>query len=870
MTVASTKSYVVYTGDGATTTYALSSGGSPILYEETSDFLVYLDGVLKTETTHYTINTGTDILTFVTAPTDGADIWILRMTPRTQELDLTTNGEFDPEAVEAALDKVTREVQDAYREAEHAWQSEYGVVPGTITAGAEDTVAKFDANGNLIEGPSAAQIAESESYAEYAEEWANKDEDSLVSTDAGGDGVDDYSSKHFSIKAGEQASYAEEWAQSADLISVEAGGDGSTDRSAKYWAGYAESIAGDAVLGVDLASTDNGKGASLVGIEDAGEYYNATTVEGALAEIAPAQDRIELAARTEDRVYLVESGRAGRFDKVESDISTFVAADVSQGCYVAFSTDVTGASGGYVRQNDDYPKYDFNWFAGAGAVEVTAASDKSEALQSFIDLVSLFGSSLSGATLAVSGWHAIDTVVTKTFGKETHISIVGTGQLVSGFCSDVGVLDLNSGALRTSSLHLADLGFVPMADGAGDAIVFNNNSGGQQDQRLFSCKSCHFGPLDDTTAHVWNNHIKATCFRPIIETCFFTRGSASTTKSGKIIDFSDCYGFEVLNSYVKGSADYGVYSDGTGEEKSRIYGNTIVGSDVGIYIERSTQEPEHYIQANHINCATANVILDGAKHVWINDNLFHADLATGTHRDIDLRSASGVEIGGNTYRNTGSGANRTHVYMAPAASAHSGSVSHVIVEPNELLRAVATRYVYIAADVTDVEVNEPIRLPASATVSYPDDLTYLANSGNARIVINNPSEATWTPVLTFGGGSTGMTGTLTGKYKVFDRRLVGYASITLTAKGSSTGNASITLPANVNKLGTLRPQGNIGKTLASFASGTSGLTSVVIGRVVSSSELRLLDMAAGGITNLDDTNFTNTTVMIVNFDLDLA
>lgn len=36
---------------------------------------------------------------------------------------------------------------------------------------------------------------------DYAEEWANKAEDSLVSVAAGGDGVDDYSSKHFSIKA---------------------------------------------------------------------------------------------------------------------------------------------------------------------------------------------------------------------------------------------------------------------------------------------------------------------------------------------------------------------------------------------------------------------------------------------------------------------------------------------------------------------------------------------------------------------------------------------------------------------------------------------------------------------------------------------
>ena len=46
------------------------------------------------------------------------------------------------------------------------------------------------------------------SSVDYAEEWANKAEDSLVSVAAGGDGVDDYSSKHFSIKATAQVTLA--------------------------------------------------------------------------------------------------------------------------------------------------------------------------------------------------------------------------------------------------------------------------------------------------------------------------------------------------------------------------------------------------------------------------------------------------------------------------------------------------------------------------------------------------------------------------------------------------------------------------------------------------------------------------------------
>ena len=43
----------------------------------------------------------------------------------------------------------------------------------------------------------------------YASEWANKAEDSLVSTAAGGDGVDDYSSKHFANKASASKTAAE-------------------------------------------------------------------------------------------------------------------------------------------------------------------------------------------------------------------------------------------------------------------------------------------------------------------------------------------------------------------------------------------------------------------------------------------------------------------------------------------------------------------------------------------------------------------------------------------------------------------------------------------------------------------------------------
>jgi len=56
----------------------------------------------------------------------------------------------------------------------------------------------------------------------YSEEWANKAEDSLVSTDAGGDGVDDYSALHWSFKAEDEKIAAELAKTAAELAETNA------------------------------------------------------------------------------------------------------------------------------------------------------------------------------------------------------------------------------------------------------------------------------------------------------------------------------------------------------------------------------------------------------------------------------------------------------------------------------------------------------------------------------------------------------------------------------------------------------------------------------------------------------------------------
>lgn len=66
---------------------------------------------------------------------------------------------------------------------------------------AETNAETAETNAETAETNASAAQTAAEAAQSYAEEWANKDEDSLVSAAAGGDLVDDYSAKHFSLKA---------------------------------------------------------------------------------------------------------------------------------------------------------------------------------------------------------------------------------------------------------------------------------------------------------------------------------------------------------------------------------------------------------------------------------------------------------------------------------------------------------------------------------------------------------------------------------------------------------------------------------------------------------------------------------------------
>lgn len=126
------------------------------------------------------------------------------------------------------------------------------------------------------------------------------------------------------------------------------------------------------------------------------------------------------------------------------------------------------------------------------------------------------------------------------------------------------------------------------------------------------------------------------------------------------------------------------------------------------------------------------------------------------------------------------------------------------------------------------------------------------NASAGANTFDDYEENTWTPVITFGGSATGVTGTLTGRYTKIGRMVFLKGRIDLTNNGSGTGNAVITnLPFTSSN--TDYP------VFFGYWGGTSGIVGNITGYVGLSGTTITLQM--GGATasaNVTDTNLPNT------------
>lgn len=133
--------------------------------------------------------------------------------------------------------------------------------------------------------------------------------------------------------------------------------------------------------------------------------------------------------------------------------------------------------------------------------------------------------------------------------------------------------------------------------------------------------------------------------------------------------------------------------------------------------------------------------------------------------------------------------------------------------------------------------------------------------GNGTSVASALAAAAYTPALAFGGSSVGITyGTQAGRWSKVGNRIFFDFRVTLSSKGAQTGTATLSLPAAV-KSGIGAPAFTVGYcdalavgvVVPLVAIGTSG-----------SGDINLYKMVTGAMTTITDTDFTNTSDLIIS------
>ncbi len=156
MTLTSTTNRSTHTGNNSTTAFSYSFK----IFDQ-SEIDVYLDGVEKTITTHYTVSgVGSDSggnVTFTSGNTPGTGVAIVfvRNIAKTQTTDYTVTGQINPQTIEDALDKLTMQSQKNQLNVDESFGFADSVTDvGTvrISADASDRASKvlaFDSSGGL-------------------------------------------------------------------------------------------------------------------------------------------------------------------------------------------------------------------------------------------------------------------------------------------------------------------------------------------------------------------------------------------------------------------------------------------------------------------------------------------------------------------------------------------------------------------------------------------------------------------------------------------------------------------------------------------------------------------------------------------------
>lgn len=349
MAVSTAYAPLVFNGNGATTALSVTW---PFFTGSLVVTAIDADGVetVKTITTHYTVSGGTDAngkpatgtVTMLVAPASGTQTSVSRSTALTQAATWGESDNFPQATVEAALDKLTLLAQErAYGATGTSMQlvtsgedPDYWDADEHLISNVADPVSDQDvvtkAYGDDNYGAAAAAAAAASASAASASQSAAATSASAASTSASNASSSASAAAASAVTAAASVAAAGLPAsisgQALKLLQVNAGETGyqfatlgngdvvgpasSVDSEIALFSGTGgktikrasttgllKAASGVLAAAVDktdyltpatLAATTATNGASLIGIQDSGSLITATTVEGALAELAAA------------------------------------------------------------------------------------------------------------------------------------------------------------------------------------------------------------------------------------------------------------------------------------------------------------------------------------------------------------------------------------------------------------------------------------------------------------------------------------------------------------------------------------------------------------------------------------------------------
>lgn len=342
---------------------------------------------------------------------------------------------------------------------------------------------------------------------------------------------------------------------------------------------------------------------------------------------------------------------------------------------------------------------------------------------------------------------------------------------------DTDFIDFTTG--NSDVFSLDGVNFLGVASGTGRAVVLGRTAQPCYDSRITNCWFASIGGASITGTDMQGCHITNCAFDSgATEGIVLTKGSDNVITTNRF---------------------YGMSSNGF----SLIEGeNNLIGHN-------------HYDLCGAANDTTGAILINrtgtGTRGNTIVGNIFRAN-----KNDIVLNGNSGVyssNTGVNDTAIIGNTTDRAYRRFLLATDAHQTHVvGNKIATPNQDAASLDAVEIAGTSDQTYLEGNSVslggsapnlplygLSLGASTTNTVLGTNSWQGTTGDINVVAGATiatrsayQVGNWTPVVSFGGGTTGITYALqVGKYVRQGRLVTVYCEVTLSNKGSSTGAASL-------------------------------------------------------------------------------